>query len=61
MKKIRFDKLVTLTVDQDEENKVVVVNGVRFVYEDEVLKEEKDTLTVKQAKEIEAKYSKNEQ
>ena len=55
MKKIRFDKLVSLVVDQKEET-TVVVNGVKFIYEDEKLNEERDTLTVKQAKEIEAKY-----
>lgn len=60
MKKIRFDKLVTLMVNQTEETTEVMVNGVRFVYEDGVLKEEVDKLTVKKAKEIEAKYTKQE-
>jgi hypothetical protein len=56
MKKIRFDKLVSLVVEPKEEETTVVVNGVKFIYEDEKLNEERDTITVKQAKEIEAKY-----
>lgn len=57
MKKVYFDKLVSLTVDETEEETNVVVNGAKFVLEDGVLKEEVDKLTVKQAKEIEAKYT----
>ena len=59
MKKVRFDKLVTLIVEPKEEETLVLVNGAKFYLEDWVLKEEVDKLTVKKAKEIEAKYKKN--
>ena len=59
-KVIHFDKLVTLVIDKQEDNTFVSVNWVRLIHLEGMLQEEVDTLTVKQAKEIEAKYTKNE-
>lgn len=56
MKKIKFDKLVTLVVEQKEDT-LVNVNGIKLILEDWVLKEEVDNLTVTIAKEIENKYT----
>lgn len=65
MKKIYFDKLVSLVVEENAGEKkdetLVVVNWVQLYLEDGVLKEEVDNLTVKIAKEIEGKYKKNEE
>lgn len=60
-KVIQFDKIVSLLLDKKEDHVLVIVNGVQFIYTDWMLHEEQDTLTVKQAKEIEAKYKKNEE
>lgn len=60
-KRIKFDKLVSLVVEQKEEETLVVVNWATFYLEDKKLKEEIDTLTVKTAREIEAKYKVNEE
>ena len=59
-KVIHFDKLVTLVIDKQEDSTFVSVNWVRLIHLEGMLQEEVDTLTVKQAKEIEAKYTKNE-
>ena len=59
-KVIHFDKLVTLVIDKQEDCTFVSVNWVRLIHLEGMLQEEVDTLTVKQAKEIEAKYTKNE-
>jgi len=60
-KVIHFDKLVSLLLERKENHILAIVNGVQFIYSDGILHEEQDTLTVKQAKEIEAKYKKNEE
>ena len=60
MKKIRFDKLVTLLVEPKEDETIVVINWVQCIYEDWVIKEFVDNLTTNIAKEIEAKYEKQE-
>jgi chaperone required for assembly of F1-ATPase len=60
-KVIHFDKLVSLLLERKEDHILAIVNGVQFIYLDGILHEEQDTLTVKQAKEIEAKYKKNEE
>ena len=39
MKKVRFDKLITLTVESTDEEVIVVVNGVKLRLEDNILKE----------------------
>ena len=59
MKVIQFDKIVSLLLEKKEDYTLAIVNWVQFIY-DETLYEEVDTLTVKQAKEIEAKYTKQE-
>jgi hypothetical protein len=57
MKKIRFDKLITLTVDESEKETLVVVNGVKLRLEEGVLKEKIiGQVPYKEFKEIEAKY-----
>ena len=57
MKKIWFDKLITLTVDEQEKETLVVVNGVKLRLEDDTLKEKViGQVPYKEFKEIEAKY-----
>ena len=57
MKKIWFDKLITLTVDEQEKETIVVVNGVKLRLEDDTLKEKViGQVPYKEFKEIEAKY-----
>ena len=60
MKKILFDKLVTLLVEPKEDETIVVINWVQCIYEDWVVKEYVDTLTREIAKEIQDKYEKQE-
>lgn len=60
MKAIQFDKIVSLLIDKEDDKTQVIVNGVQFIYINWILNEEVDTLTVKEAKAIEAKYTKQE-
>jgi len=56
MKTLVFDKVVSLLIDKQEKEIQVAVNGVKFIWTGKHLAEKWSTLTVKQAKEIEAKY-----
>jgi hypothetical protein len=57
MKKIQFDKVVSIITDVKEDKTEVIINGFKLLFEDGVLKEEVDKLTVKEAQAIEAKYT----
>lgn len=60
MKKIQFDKLVSLLIEDKWDETTVLVNGVNFVYDDKKLKEKATDITYEQSQEILSKYTKTE-
>ena len=61
MKKIiKMKEVVILSLEEKEDKINVMLNGAKFIYEDGVIKEIDQTATVEQFKEIEAKYTKQE-
>lgn len=54
-------EIVVLSLEETEKFIEVQVNGIKFIYQDGVIKEVATTATVEQRKEIEAKYTKNEE
>jgi len=60
MKKVRFDKLVSLSVEEKETETNVAINGAKFLYEDGKLVEKQTQLPARQANAITNKYQRNE-
>ena len=58
MKKIKFDKIVSLVVDEMNWDTVVAINWLQLIHENDVLKEKDSTITPDKAKEITDKYEK---
>lgn len=54
-------EIVLLSIEKKEELIEVNLNGAKFIYEDGKMKEIDKTATLEQRKEIEAKYTKNEE
>ena len=60
LKKLRLKEEIVLSV-HEEDNKIHVnLNGIKLIYEDKALKEVSETATVQEAKDIQAKYTKQE-
>lgn len=58
---IKMKEIVVLSLEGKENVIELQLNGAKFIYEDEVVKEIDKTATLEQRKEIEAKYTKNEE
>jgi len=59
-KVIQLNKTMSLLLEKKEDYILVIASWVQFIFEGWILYEEVDTLTVAQAREIEAKYTKQE-